>query len=90
MYVSQGFNCHYFDRQDMQRKRFIKTLEISIVTSGKAYQRSYTLDFDFLAIYAVAYLTWGRGAKRPPEKLNVKPGPPFSLYFCIDYCFGFE
>ena len=35
----------------------------------------------FNVFVAVAYLTGGRGAICPPEKLNAKTWSPFSLYF---------
>jgi len=39
----------------------------------------------------VAQLTGGRGANRPPAKLNVKTGSLPSLYFgIIYYSFGFS
>jgi len=41
--------------------------------------------------WSVAQLTSGRGANRPPAKLNVKTGPLPSLYFgVIYYSFGFS
>jgi len=36
------------------------------------------------------WLTGGRGANRPPAKLNVKTAPLPSLYFGIYYSFGFS
>jgi len=40
--------------------------------------------------WSVAQLTGGRGANRPPAKLNVKTGPLPNLNFGINYSFGFS